>query len=148
MDETNLPGGPHLAAAFLCERVLQEKDGVQSIIRIFDRTIVRSNQREMSPTPIQATAFISFKAGSQPVGKYRIRLRPQKPDGSYLAEQEFEVFFQGTDEHGVNITAQLTLVVEEEGLYWIDVFFEDALQTRIPLRILHQSVGRVIGPNR
>lgn len=30
-------GGPYLAAAFLCEKVLIEQDGVQSAIRIVDR---------------------------------------------------------------------------------------------------------------
>jgi hypothetical protein len=30
-------GGPYLNAALLCEKVLQERDGVLSIIRIIDR---------------------------------------------------------------------------------------------------------------
>jgi len=31
--------GPYLQAALLCERVMQEKDGVLSVIRIIDRVI-------------------------------------------------------------------------------------------------------------
>jgi hypothetical protein len=30
-------GGPYIGAAFLCEKILQEKDGVLSAIRIVDR---------------------------------------------------------------------------------------------------------------
>lgn len=31
--------GPYLQAALLCERVMEEKDGVLSVIRIIDRLI-------------------------------------------------------------------------------------------------------------
>ena len=36
---TNIPfdQGPYLSAALLCEKVLEEKDGVKSAIRIIDR---------------------------------------------------------------------------------------------------------------
>ena len=30
-------GGPYWATAVLCEKVLEEKDGVQSLIRVVDR---------------------------------------------------------------------------------------------------------------
>lgn len=133
-------GGPHLAAAFLCEKVLREGDGVPSIIRIFDRYNIRGTSSEMPPSPIQATVFVSLKAGSLATGKYRIRLRPRKPDGGYLKQEEFPVFFEGGPDRGVNIIGQMAFLIQEEGLYWIDVLFEDATLTRIPLRILYQRI--------
>jgi hypothetical protein len=44
--------GPYLAAAFLCEKVLQEKDEAVSIIRIIDRvtlTVPASTSPEILP---------------------------------------------------------------------------------------------------
>ena len=37
--------GPHLAMAFLCEKVLEEKDSALSFIRVVDRVMNRSTTR-------------------------------------------------------------------------------------------------------
>jgi len=139
VDNTAGMGGPHIAAAFLCEKVLHEKDGVASVIRIVDRFHVRSNKPEMPPARLRFTAFVSFKAGDLATGKYEIKLQPQKPDGTYLPAKGYPIFFEGSPDRGVNIEAKMELPVEEEGLYWIDVLFAGSVMTRIPLRVLHQQ---------
>ncbi len=58
-----------------------------------------------------------------------------------MFDQEFPVLFEGQD-RGVAIVAPMTLVLDEEGLYWFDVTFEEKLVTRIPLRVLYQRVGQ------
>ena len=109
--------------AVLCEKVLQEKDGVLSLVRIVDRFTVRGTQKEMPPSPFQITLVVTFKSGSAS-GKHYIKVRLQKPSGGFMLEEESPVLFEG-DDRGAGIVSQMGLILEEEGLYWIDVLFED-----------------------
>ena len=135
-------GGPFIQLAALCERVLQEQDGVVSLIRVVDRYTIQEPQKGKPPAPIQPTAVILFKAGFA-TGKYYIKLKMHTPSGKILPEQEFPILFEGND-RGAGIVAVMNLVLEEEGLYWIDVNLQDAAApvTRIPLRILHLKAAR------
>lgn len=132
--------GPHLALAILCDRVLQEKDGVMSLIRVVDRFNVSGTEREMPPSPVQTTLVVVLKSGDYD-GKGHIKVRPQAPSGKLVMEREFPVLFEGQD-RGVGIVASITFMLDEEGLYWIDVLFEDAVMTRIPLRVVYHWVGQ------
>ena len=58
-----ITGGPYLQAALLCEKALQETDGVVSVIRIVDRWFVSGPTEEMLQTAIQATMELMFKSG-------------------------------------------------------------------------------------
>lgn len=33
------------------------------------------------------------------------------------------------------------LLVDEEGLYWFDIYMAEELVTRMPLRVLYQQIG-------
>src|SRR5207248_1361178 len=98
-------GGPFVATAVLCEKVLQEKDGVVSLIRLVDRTSVTATGTdapdEMPPIPLSYIAAISFKAGIAR-GKYVLTVRPESPSGDPLPEVTMPVLFEG-DERGVNV---------------------------------------------
>ena len=41
------------------------------------------------------------------------------------------------------IAAEMNFLAQEEGLYWFRVYFENALVTQIPLRVIYQRVGLV-----
>ncbi len=135
--------GPYLAAALICEKVLQEKDGTISIIRMVDRVTLTApaalSPEQLPLVPINLYAFISLKSGSAK-GRSTIKWRIEPPSGIALPEQLLPVLFEGED-RGVNLTLALNLVVDQEGLYWFDVFLEDQLLTRIPLRIFYQRIG-------
>src|SRR5205823_6422681 len=116
--------GPHLTAAALCEKVLQETDGIVSLIRIFDRLTV--NAIGAGPQPLDLprptanlTFFVSFKAGSAR-GKSTVTLRAERPDGMMRDITSGPVLFEG-EERGVNIILTLALQFELEGLYWFHV---------------------------
>jgi hypothetical protein len=138
--------GPHLNAAFLCERVLQERDNVPSFIRVAERFFIPVPMGKLPhgiqvPPPIlQTNLIISLKAGSLGTGKYKLRVKINKPDGSVLQDIPHSIFFNGSDDNGVLHGVPIVLVSPEEGLYWIDVYFEDSLMTRTPLRVLHQQI--------
>jgi hypothetical protein len=133
----NLPGGPHIAAAMLCDRVLQEKDGVLSLIRMVDRFVRPRPTPQIPPQPIQVNLVISLKAGGVTTGSYKIKLRVFKPNTTApAAEMEPEAFFEGGEDRGVNIVVPFLMLAEEDGVYWIDVLFENQLLTKIPFRVI------------
>lgn len=140
-------GGPHLAAAFLCERILQEKDNVPSFIRVVDRFTVPvppklpAGMQLMAPPVLQFMLVVSLKAGSLPAGKYALRVKLVKPDGTQMQDNTAHVFINGGDDNGALVGMPSALVNPEEGLYWFDIYFEDGLLTRIPMRVLHQQIS-------
>lgn len=135
------PTGPYLSAAVLCEKVLREQDGVLSVIRIVDRithTIADPNPPdEMPPVPLAFTALVAFKSG-EARGSYTLRLRPEDPSGTQLSAMDQQVLFEGEGDRGANIVVDFNFVAEMQGLYWIDVLFQDDLVTRMPLRVIYQ----------
>jgi hypothetical protein len=140
-----LPTGPFLAAAFLCERVLVEQDGVFSFIRVIDRrtqTSVGPDAPEAMPlVKIDWSLVLAWKAGSAR-GRSEVTLQIEGPSGLNAGEtQRLPVLFEG-DDRGVQIVAQLGLELQEEGLYWIDVKLDGRPATRVPFRLLYQRVGR------
>ncbi len=136
--------GPYLAAAILCERVLQEKDETISIIRMVDRLAVTVNASDspetMPPTAVNINALISLKSGSAR-GRATVKWRTETPSGLKLPDQLFPVLFEGED-RGVNLIINLNMIAEQEGVYWFSVLLDDQFLTRIPLRILYQRIGQ------
>ncbi|MGH2732190.1 MAG: DUF6941 family protein [Actinomycetota bacterium] len=133
--------GPHVAMAVICERVLQEQDGVLSIIRVIDRIIhSRSGPdvpTEMPPVEFNLTILVTLKSGAAR-GRRTIKIRPETPAGVQLQENELPILFEG-EERGTNLIINVGLKAEYEGLYWFDVLLDDnTLLTRIPLRIIYQ----------
>jgi hypothetical protein len=133
-------GGPYLLMAVFCEKVLQEADGVISVIRIVDRINIAPSGRgapaQMPTIPLQLPALLSFKSGFVR-SKCQVHLRAESPSGKETNVASLPVFFEG-DDRGVNLILNLVFQAEEEGLYWFSVSIEDDVVTRIPLRILYQ----------
>jgi len=132
--------GPYLAAAFLCEKTLQEADGVISAIRIVDRvnhTVAGLNPpEEMEPFDYELTLFVAFKSGSAR-GPMLLEIRMEKPSGTSASPFRSTLNFEGDDERGVNVVAILKLRLDISGLHWIDVFLDRHRVTRIPLRVVY-----------
>ncbi len=139
-----LHNGPYLAAAFLCEKILQEKDEIVSIIRIVDRVTVTvpdvTSPETLPPVPLSLSAFISLKSGNAK-GRHTIKWTAETPSGIKLPEQLLPALFEGEDK-GVNLILALNMIIDQEGVYWFDVLLEDQLLTRIPLRVLYQRIGQ------
>jgi len=134
-------GGPFLQAAFFCEKVLQEKDGVLSAIRIVDR-FTHSTSAEGAPDimpqfNIGVSILIGFKSGDVK-GKWELKVKPIAPSGQELPGFVGPVLFEG-DERGAAIVIQYGLVAKEEGIYWFDVILNDKLITKMPLRIIYEK---------
>lgn len=134
-------GGPYLAAAVLCEKVLEEKDGALSAIRMVDRVIQfvlgSGTPTSMPETPIELTLLVTLKAGSA-VGSQEFRMELEKPSGLRAPfGPSLTVFFEGQD-RGSNLVFPLQYRATEEGLYWISILVDGRLLTRVPLRVVYQ----------
>jgi hypothetical protein len=140
-----MPGeteGPYVSMAVLCEKVLQEGDGVLSVIRVVDRLILSPGPgapEKMPPVPINMPAVISIKSGML-TGQFTIRLTVQMPDGQEKDVGTFPVLLEGAD-RGHNFIVNLVFQAEEQGLYWFGVYLEAQLLTRMPLRVIYQRIG-------
>ena len=139
-----ISAGPHLSAAFLCEKVLTERDGVYSIIRMVDRFTLPVFKNvppgvQIPPPVVQGTLVVAVKGGGLPAGKYTIKAVGQKPDGGFLPEGNAQVFFPGGEDNGIFIAFPIGLAMPDEGLYWFDIYFEGVQLTRVPMRVLHQQ---------
>jgi len=132
--------GPFVQMATFCEKVLQERDGVLSVIRAVERVLVTVDApgapAELPEgTVFQTTLLLALKSGDAQ-GRYQVVLRAEQPDGTHLPEQTFDAMFE-QGERGVNLIIGMGLPMIE-GLYWFDVLVSDVLLTRVPLRIMYQ----------
>jgi hypothetical protein len=139
-----LVGGPYIRVATLCERVLQEQDGVLSIVRVIDRITITASgpsaPQEMPPSNVSFFIVVMLQSGGVR-GRYNLKVVPVTPSGKLLRELSAGVLLEGED-RGVNVVLNSQMVAGEEGLYWFDVFLEEQLLTRIPLRLLYQRVSQ------
>jgi hypothetical protein len=146
--------GPFLQMAIFCERVLEEKDGVLSVIRIVDRVTHRAAgpipPEDMPPFPLNLMALISFKFG-QARGRHTLTLRPLPPSGlltQELPQFSVPVLFDGGEDRGVNVILNIGMQVRQEGVYWFEVRLDDATITRMPLRVVYEwmTLGTSLHP--
>ena len=136
MDNEQSLGGPFVQVACVCQTALQENTGTISIIRVTDRVQVVGINPEMQPQPLQNYMLaIILKAGGLRE-THQVRIAPVLPSGQKLPEAQLNVLFEG-DERGVQIITPLAMIATETGLHWIEVYLEQMLLTRIPLRVLY-----------
>lgn len=93
----------------------------------------------MPTIPVQTTALLGFKAGMAN-GQFNCKLTVESPDGVETDLTVLPILFEGQD-RGANLVVNLNLQVKEQGLYWLGVYLETELMTRIPLRIIYQRIG-------
>src|SRR5574341_341076 len=102
--------GPYLAVAVLCERVLEERDGVLSIVRIVDRlttTIAGPDAPERMPAnPVNLTLLVGLKSGFVR-GRHDIEIKIVDPSGRTLGKMPIPVLFEGDEDRGVNLILPL-----------------------------------------
>jgi len=126
-------GGPFLVIAAICEKVLREKDNVQSLIRVFDRLNVQPFPGQTDPKIKAGATFtlvIGFKSGDF-VGTKNVGIRVIGRKG---AMQSVPVVFTG-GEGGPVLVSEIALEVKRSELLWFDISLDEQPVTRVPLRI-------------
>jgi hypothetical protein len=147
-ENMNLSEGPYLNAALICERVLEEKDGTLSAIRIVDRSTLTLNRALVGPgvpsqvpeglAPIVPFAvLVSFRSGDAS-GTFELQLRLERPDGEIRdVTQPTPLYLAGGDQ-GTNLVVNVAFNAREAGLYWIRVILAGREITRVPFRIVSE----------
>ncbi len=143
--------GPYLKAAFFCERVLREQDGVLSLIRIVDRLNVVSQglgaPDAMPETPFQTNLVIMLVSGAAK-GRHEMKIKVEEPLGLSKDLLSTSVYMEGGDK-GQNVHLNLRTVFKEEGLYWYYIYLNDALLTKMPFSVIYSRVSaRMQGPDK
>jgi Family of unknown function (DUF6941) len=136
-----ITGGPYLQCASLCEKALQEKDGVISVIRAVDRWTVSGPAEEMpADTKIQATLVVMFKSGIHR-GPGRVTITPVTPSDRRMAPMDVPVHFEGDEDRGINIIVPMAFPVEEAGLYWFEIVLDGQVVSHIPMRVIYHRIA-------
>ena len=126
---------PHLIAALFCEKVLQEKDGSLSIIRIADKLMYELPEGvpEAAPPPFSLAGLVAVKSGPAK-GTFNLRIVVNSPSGKQHELPPTKIVLEGGD-HGQNLILNVVMGLKENGLYWFDVMLESDVLTRIPLLV-------------
>lgn len=143
--------GPYLSAAILCEKVLVEQDGVKSAIRIIDRvthTVVSPTPpARMEPFDYEVTLLIKIKSGWAR-GAFPLRVILVKPSGESPAPLQQTIYFEGEEDRGVDVIANMRIKFDLTGIYWFEIYLKDVRLTRIPFRVIYMpQVRQIHGPS-
>ena len=144
-------GGPHLSAAFFCEKVIEDKEGVLSAIRIVDRIIHSAigagTPEAMPPVPVALTLLIGLKSDAAR-GRHELAVTAEQPSGMrHRVAEALTVLLEG-EERGANLILNLQWVAQQEGLYWFDIELNGRTLTRVPLRVVYQRQETGQAPHR
>jgi hypothetical protein len=71
-------------------------------------------------------------------GDHTIRVFVENPAGKRQEVFSHAVKLMGKD-HGQNIILNIMFGIEQDGLYWFDVAFDEEVLTRIPLTVARES---------
>jgi hypothetical protein len=139
---TALPfeNGPYLLAAFICEKILEERDGVKSAIRIVDRvmrTVVGpSPPKEMEAFDYDLTLLIRMTSGMAR-GPYTLEVRLVKPSGESPPPLMQTVHFEGEEDRGIDVVVGMRIKLDMTGVYWFQIRLDEVRLTQIPLRVIY-----------
>ena len=134
-------GGPWVRMALLCERVIEDKEGVLTIVRVVDRVITTVQAQgvdppaQMPPLDYATNLVITLTAGDA-LGRHTVNVETEGPDGQTKPGPSFTVVFESPD-RGTNLIINMQLRLEKEGLHWFNVLLEDRLLSRVPLRVVY-----------
>jgi hypothetical protein len=134
-------GGPWLTAALLCERVIEDKEGTLTVVRIVDRVISsaigQGTPEQMPSVPVSVTLLVAFKSGDAH-GRSDLRIELEPPTGLRTPIAQMLSILNEGEDRGSNLVLNLNFTAQHEGLYWFDLILDDRLITRVPLRVVYQ----------
>jgi hypothetical protein len=132
---------PYVTAALICEKVIQEKDGTLSAIRIVDRAElgIQTNDPNVRNVvqAIQLTGLVCIKAGPAK-GSGLLTIDIVNPSRKTTRLGQFALDLHGEDQ-GQNFVLNMVIAPQEDGLHWFDVRVDDQLLSKIPLTLLRTA---------
>jgi hypothetical protein len=133
-------GGPFITQAIFCEKILHEKDGVLTPVRIVDTLTAEiipiseegiGQAKQVKKIRRQISALITIKSGDI-IGKRTVKIHCK----SLSVDMSIPVVFEG-GHHGINLSLNLGLELTE-GVHWFSLVLSGKLLTKFPLRAVIQ----------
>jgi hypothetical protein len=142
--------GPFVEA-LICERVIQETDGVLTIVRLIDQVNLERPPTPLLPlipAPFQAAVLVVLKGG-KPGAKHSVEVIVHAPSGiaTQVAAQTVELasrFPRGIA--GANLILQMKMGLKDDGTYWFEVRLDGKRATATPLRVAFAEPGTLTEP--
>jgi len=138
------PKGPFVKAALFCEKVIEEKDGVMTFVRIIDKLM----QTAMGPAvpetlpPINhaMTCIVMLNPGDA-VGRHDFLVAVEPPSGfGKRTLGQGSVHFEGPERTTI-IKIEMQMTFDQEGVYWFEVVLDQgAVLTRMPFVVQYTRV--------
>jgi hypothetical protein len=123
--------------------MLREADGVASVIRVIDRLIHTEAKpdapAEMPPVTYEMKLVIMLIPGSA-LGRHELKIERELPSGLREKPVAITVQMEGGN-RGANIVMDVKMTFPLEGLYWFNVYLDDALLTKMPFQVLYQRIS-------
>lgn len=136
-----------MAAAVFCERAIEDKEGVLSLIRVVDKFSVMPLvprdassgpiPEQMPPVPLHITMVLMLKSGNAS-GNHEVQFLIEDPSGETKALPEAPVPVLLTEGGGTNLTVALQLDVHHTGMFWVHVLVDGRELTEMPLDVVIQ----------
>jgi hypothetical protein len=134
----------------MCERVLEERDGTISVVRIAERLRIDAAgefpETNEPSVGIPIVLLLVFKRESEGASNYLIRITATSPAGRVTQIVETELVIGIGRGKGTDLILRFGFPVSGGGLYWIGVTAEDELLTRIPIDVVVSGPGAVGTP--
>lgn len=133
------PIEPYLKLGTICERVLEEKDGVLSLIRIVDKftvTITGKEPPDQLPRGSKMLTIVMSWVGG--LGSHEAAFNIISPAGEIQQSPRSWSFTLDAINQGHNIVVTLPVSIAKEGVYWIEFILNEQVKTRIPFQILYE----------
>lgn len=137
---------PIVVSAVLCEKVLQEKDNVISIIRIIDTLTTEKPIPPDTTTPMLLTLFVSLRSGSAS-GEHRATMEVRRPSGLVKkVETEWTAQLPSDPLGLVNFVIALPVIPNEVGVYTVDVLWDGEPIASVPFKLLQPLDSSTAAP--
>ena len=133
------PIEPYLKLGTICERVLQETDGVLSLIRIVDTftiTITGKEPPERLPSGSKLLTILMSWVGG--LGSHEAAFNIISPGGETQRSPRSWSFTLNAINQGHNIIVTLPVRIAKQGVYWIEFILNDQVKSRIPFQVLYE----------
>lgn len=135
------PIEPYLKLGAICERVLQEKDGVLSIIRMVDQftlTVAGKEPPDQLPEGEALLTIVMSWVGG--LGRHEAVFNIVSPSGEAQPSPRSWSFTLDAINRGHNIIVTLPVKIRREGIYWIEFILNGQVKSRIPFQIQYEPL--------
>ena len=136
--------GPYLTAALLCERVIEEKDGSLTAVRLVDQLTIEPGSSEPNVVtvvvPLRLSLLVSIREGEVD-HPYDVSITVLDPSGTERKLKPAGQMLVAGPVAGGNFIAHLMFSPQLEGMYFFEIELDGEFLSRVPLNVVRQPAS-------